>query len=268
VNYKIIALDIDGTLASSEHKILPETRNALVAAQEKGLKVVLASGRPTPGMMHLAKELKLDEFGGFILSYNGGRITNIKTGEVVHEVFLTPEEAHEVYDLAKENSVNIMAYDGEDIITEDDDEYIQLESHINTMPLKRTDDFKKAVVNHTIKTLTTGAPEVIAEVERLYVEKFGDRFSICRSMPFFLEVMPQGINKALSLGRLLSKLAMTPEDMVACGDGFNDIEMVKYAGLGVAMGNAVDEVKAVADYVTRSNDDNGIVDVIEKFIFE
>jgi len=264
----MIALDIDGTLASSEHKILPETKEALIKAQEKGLKVILASGRPTPGVINLAKELKLEEFGGFILSYNGGRITNVKTKEVIHEVFLTPEEAHEIYDFAKENNVNIMAYDGDDIITENEDEYSQLESHINTMPLKLTDDFKKAVINQTIKTLTTGNPEMLAEVEKKYIEKFGERFSVCRSMPFFLEVMPYGINKALSLGRLLNKLDLSPADLVACGDGFNDIEMVKYAGLGVAMGNATNEVKAVADYVTRSNDDNGIVDVLEKFVFE
>jgi len=267
MKYKVIALDIDGTLNSSEHKILPETKDALLAAQEKGLKVVLASGRPTPGMMNLAKELQLERFGGFVLSYNGGRITNVKTKEVIHEVFLTPEEAHEIYDLAKENNVTIMAYDGEDIITEDHDEYVQMESDINVMPLRATDNFKKAVVNHTIKTLTTGAPEVIAEVERRFTQTFGDRFSICRSMPFFLEVMPPGVNKALALGRLLKELEMTPADMVACGDGFNDIEMVKCAGFGVAMGNAIPEVKAAADYVTRSNDDNGIVDVIEKFIF-
>ena len=267
MKYKIIALDIDGTLISSKHKMLLETRDALIAAQEKGLKVVLASGRPTPGMMNLAKELELERFGGFVLSYNGGRITNMKTGEVIHEVFLTPEEAHEIYDLAKVNKVNIMAYDGGDIITEDYDEYIQLESGINMMPLKTADDFRKDVVNNTIKTLTTGTPKVIAEVEKRYIETFGDRFSICRSMPFFLEVMPKGVNKAAILGKLLKTLDMTPADMLACGDGFNDIEMVKCAGFGVAMGNAIDEVKAVADYVTRSNDDNGIVDVLEKFIF-
>ena len=267
MKYKIIALDIDGTLNSSEHKILPETKDAIIAAQEKGLRVVLASGRPTPGMMNLAKELELERFGGFVLSYNGGRITNMKTKEIIHEVFLTPEEAHEIYDLAKENNVTIMAYDGDDIITEDHDEYVQMESDINIMPLRTTDDFKKAVVKKTIKTLTTGAPEILADVEKRYIEVFGDRFSICRSMPFFLEVMPQGVNKALTLGRLLKELDMTPEDMVACGDGFNDVEMVKCAGFGVAMGNAVDEVKSVANYITRSNDDNGIVDVLEKFIF-
>jgi len=266
MKYKIIALDVDGTLNSSAHKILPETQQALIAAQAKGLKVVLASGRPTPGMMRLARELELEKFGGFILSYNGGRITNVKTGEIIHEVFLTPAQAHEIYDLAKANQVNIMAYDGEDIITEDDDEYIQIEAHINEMPLRKTTNFKKAVVNNTIKTLTTGDPEKIALVEADYLQKFGDRFSICRSMPFFLEVMPNGINKAASLKRLLTTLAMTADDLVACGDGFNDVEMVKFAGFGVAMGNAVAEVKAVANYVTRSNDDNGIVDVIEKFI--
>ena len=265
--YKIIALDIDGTLNSSDHKILPETKAALIAAQQQGLKIVLASGRPTPGMMSLSNELQLDEFGGFVLSYNGGRITNMKTGEVLHEVFLTPAEAHEIYALAKENGVNIMAYDGNDIITEDDDEYVRLEADINGMPLRKTTDFCTDVVNNTIKTLTTGTPEKIAEVEQSYIAKFGDRFSICRSMPFFLEVMPNGINKAATLGKLLDKLGMTPAEMIACGDGFNDVEMIKFAGLGVAMDNAVPEVKAVADYVTKSNDDNGIVEVLEKFVF-
>ena len=268
MKYKIIALDIDGTLVSSQHKLLPETRDALLKAQEKGLKVILASGRPTPGMMELAKELKLEVFGGFILSYNGGQITNVKTKEVIHEVILTPDEAHEIYDCAKENGLNIMAYDGGDIISEGHDEYVQLESDINMMPLKLADNFKEAVVNNTIKTLTTGAPNVIAEVEQHYIERFGDRFSICRSMPFFLEVMPQGINKAATLARLLEALNLTSDDLVACGDGFNDVEMIKYAGLGVAMANAVDAVKDVADYVTKSNDENGIVDVIQKLILD
>lgn len=267
MKYKIIALDIDGTLASSNHTILPKTKTALIVAQKQGLKIVLASGRPTPGMLHLAKELKLDEFGGFVLSYNGGRITNMQTNAVLHEVFLTPEEAHEIYDLAKETGVNIMAYDGNEIITEDDDEYIQLESHINMMPLVRVDSFCQAVVNNTIKTLTTAAPEKIAEVEQVYLKRLGDRFSVCRSMPFFLEVMPNGIDKAQSLGRLLQALDLTPVEMIACGDGFNDIAMIKYAGLGVAMANAVDEVKAVADFITKSNDDDGIVAVLEKFVF-
>ncbi|MCL1989843.1 MAG: Cof-type HAD-IIB family hydrolase [Defluviitaleaceae bacterium] len=268
MDYKLMALDIDGTLVSSNHQLLPETQHALIEAQTQGLKLVLASGRPTPGMMKLAEALELEKFGGFVLSYNGGRITNMQTKEVIHEVFLTPEEAHEIYDFAKENNVNMMAYDEADIITEDDDDYIQIESTINAMPLKRTDDFKKAVVNKTIKVLTTGSPEIIVEVEKAYIEKFEDRFSICRSMPFFLEVMPQGINKAASLGKLLATLDLTPDEMIACGDGFNDIEMVKYAGLGVAMENAVDEVKAVANYVTKSNDDDGIAHVIKKFVLK
>lgn len=268
MNYKIIALDIDGTLVSSHHNILPETKEALMEAQKRGLKVVLASGRPTPGMTALAQALQLEKFGGFVLSYNGGCLTNMKTGETIHEVFLTPEEAHEIYDFAKENKVNMVAYDGGEIITDGDDEYIQIEATLNQMSLRKTDDFKKAVVNHTVKALTTGAPERIAEIEKHYIRKFGHRFSICRSMPFFLEVMPQGINKAASLGRLLKTLDVTPAEMIACGDGFNDIEMIKYAGLGVAMGNAVDEVKAVADYVTKSNDENGIAHVIKTFIFK
>ena len=267
MKYKVLVLDIDGTLVASDHQISPRTTKTLLAAQQKGLIVVLASGRPTPGMMALAQELQLKKYGGFILSYNGGRITNMQTGEIVHEQFLTASEAHEVYEVAKSQGVNIMAYDGNVILTEGHDEYIQIESKINEMSLSKVSDFKVDVVKHTIKTLTVGPPERIAEVEQLYLDKFGDRFSICRSMPFFLEVMPHGVNKAASLARLLDYLGLSTMDMIACGDGYNDVEMIRFAGFGVAMENAVDEVKAVADHVTKSNDEDGIVEVIEKFIF-
>ncbi len=90
--------------------------------------------------------------------------------------------------------------------------------------------------------------------------------SIYRSEPFFVEIMPRGVDKAASLGVLLDMLGMKREDMVCCGDGFNDISMIKYAGTGVAMGNAIDEVKAAADFVTLSNDEDGLVPVIDKYI--
>jgi len=265
MNYKLLVLDLDGTLASSDHRILPETKDALMKAQEAGLKIVLASGRPTPGVLPLAKELELEKHGGYILSYNGGHMMDAK-GKIIHEVYLRPEESHEIYDLAKALDANIMAYHNNDIFTEDYEKYIQLEVDINGMDLNLVEDFKEAVVNNSMKNMMTGEPDHLAEVERIFKEKLGHRYSISRSLPYFLEVMPHGINKAPCLEKLLELLGLTRHDMVACGDGYNDIKMIQLAGFGVAMGNAVADLKIVADYVTKSNDDNGIAHVIETFI--
>jgi len=265
MKYKLLVLDLDGTLASSDHLILPETKDVLMKAQKAGLKVVLASGRPTPGVVPLAEELELAKYGGFILSYNGGHMMDAR-GDIIHEIYLKPEESHEIYDLAKALGANIMAYHCNDIFTEDYEKYIQMEVDINGMDLNQVEDFKVAVVNNSMKNMMTGEPDHLAEVERVFKERLGHRYSISRSLPYFLEVMPHGINKASCLEKLLNLLGLNRAEMVACGDGYNDIKMIQLAGLGVAMENAVDDLKNVADYVTKSNDDNGIAHVIEKFI--
>ena len=267
MSYKMIVLDLDGTLMSSKNEILPETKQALFKAQENGVMIVLASGRPTYGMIKAAKELRLDEYPGYILSYNGGRIISVQTDELIYDKSLTPEICHELYDLAREMNVNIMAYEDEAIITEDDDQYIRKEGAINNMPLNRVKGFKEAITFNSVKCLCTGEPEYLEEVEMKFKERLGERLSVMRSMPFFLEIMPQNINKAYSLQKLLDHVGLDKSQLIACGDGYNDLPMIEFAGLGVAMGNAVDEVKAAANYVTASNNDNGIAQVIEKFIF-
>ena len=267
MSYKMIVLDLDGTLMSSKNEILPKTKEALFKAQEQGVMIVLASGRPTYGMVKAAKELRLDEYPGYILSYNGGRIISVQTNEMIYDDSLTPEICHELYDLSREMNVNIMAYEDEAIITADDDQYIQKEAHINGMPINRVENFKDSVTFNSVKCLCTAEPEYLAQVEIKMKERLGDRLSITRSLPFFLEFMPQNINKAYSLQELLEHVGLDKSQLIACGDGYNDLPMIEFAGLGVAMGNAVDEVKAAANYVTATNDEDGIAQVIEKFIF-
>lgn len=266
MSYKMIVLDLDGTLMSSKNEILPKTKEALFKAQEQGVMIVLASGRPTYGMVKAAKELRLDEYPGYILSYNGGRIISVQTNEMIYDDSLTPEICHELYDLSREMNVNIMAYEDEAIITADDDQYIQKEAHINGMPINRVENFKDSVTFNSVKCLCTAEPEYLAQVEIKMKERLGDRLSITRSLPFFLEFMPQNINKAYSLQKLLEHVGLDKSQLIACGDGYNDLPMIEFAGLGVAMGNAVDEVKAAANYVTATNDEDGIAQVIEKFI--
>ena len=265
--YKIIALDLDGTLTNSEKKITPKTKEALFRIQEKGIKVVLASGRPTPGVVPLAEELKLKDYGSYILSYNGAKITNCKTNEAVCNVTLPKKIIKEVYEEAILQDAGIITYeDGAIVVGNGIDRYIEIEAGINKLPLKEVDNFVKYVDFDVNKCLLTGHDEHMARVERNFAKRFGTILNIYRSEPFFVEIMPKGIDKAESLDNLLKQLGYTREELICCGDGFNDLSMIKYAGLGVAMANAQDKVKEAADFITLSNDEDGVAYVIEKFI--
>ena len=267
MTYKLIALDLDGTLKNSENKITPKTRAALIKAQELGIKVVLASGRPTPGLRHEAKELELDRFGGYLLSFNGAHVSDYKTKETIYEQTLTIEEAKKAYDRAKEYGLAVMTYENDEVVTEDEsDEYVLVEGNINDINIHKIADFKANLKDPIHKVLCTGKPEYVATIIDEFKEPFGDSLSIYRSAPFFVEVMAQGIDKAASLDRLASKLGIKQEEVMAFGDGYNDLSMIEYAGLGVAMANAVDGVKERANVVTLSNNEDGIAYMLSKVI--
>jgi Cof subfamily protein (haloacid dehalogenase superfamily) len=267
MDYKVLVLDIDGTLTNSKKEITSKTKKALRKAYEKGVKVVLASGRPTPGILPIAEEIGFDEFGGYILSFNGGKIIDYKSKEVIFQKILPDEEIPSLYNSAKKNGVTIVSYDDTSIITENtDDQYVEIEARINKMPVKEVDSFTDAINFSVPKCLMVGNGDHLANVEKNIKADYGDRLNVYRSEPFFLEIMPQNIDKAFSLGKLLKHIGCTEKEMIACGDGFNDISMIKYAGLGVAMQNAQPQVKESADFITLSNDEDGVAHVIEKYI--
>lgn len=267
MNEKILVLDIDGTLTTSTKDISPETKKGIMMIQERGHIVMLASGRPTPGMMRYAKELELAKYGGYLLSFNGARIINCKTGEIVYQRTLPRFIIPEIYHFAKEHHCGLITYCGDYVVSGTGmDEYIELEARINGMPVREVDDFLDFVDFDVNKCLMTAPSEEAEKYVVLLQEKFKDTLSIYRSEPFFIEIMPKNVDKATSLDRMLETVGLKREDAICCGDGYNDITMIAYAGIGVAMANARDEVKAVADYVTKSNDEDGLVDVIDKFI--
>lgn len=265
--YELLVLDIDGTLTNSKKEITHKTRRALARAQERGVKVVLASGRPTYGIMPVAKELELAKYGGYILSFNGGQIINAGTGEIIYQKTLPEHMPSVVYNLAKEFKTNIMSYENETIITpKAADKYVEIESRINKMPVKEVADFASYITFPVVKCLMVEDGEYLAKVEEWVRERLGGELSVLRSEPFFLEIMPKNIDKAYSLGKLLAHLGLEKDEMIACGDGFNDRSMIEFAGLGVAMKNAQETVKAVADHITLSNDEDGVAAVVEAFI--
>ena len=266
IPYRAIALDLDGTLTNHEKVVTPKTREALLKAASEGAVIILASGRPTYGIEPVAESLELNQRGGYILSYNGGNIVNAQTGEKLFSQFLPDEVIPELYAYAKEKDHALLGYAGNEIITEmPDDEYVKEESRINKMNIRKVDNLFEALEPHPTKLLMTGDPTLMLKAEEELVEKLGDRMDIFRSAPFFLELVPKGIDKAKSLTRLLAKINLTPADLIAFGDGYNDLSMLKLAGMGVAMENAAPEVRAEADYVTLSNEEDGVAAALEHF---
>lgn len=268
MDYKIIALDIDGTLANSDKEISQPTLDALLDIQEKGYHVVLASGRPTGGMVKYAEMLNLEKYGNFVLSFNGARITNWKTKEVIYNQCVPPQVIPELYQTAIENGVGIVTYKGGDhiIAGTEPNEFLMYEARLTGLPIDYIPNFCEYVDFPVNKCLMGGDPEVLIRLEKELQKKYHGLLLITRSEPFFLEFMPMNVDKAHSLVQLLTGLGLTTDNLICCGDGFNDISMITVAGLGVAMENAQEAVKSAADYVTASNDDNGIALVIEKFM--
>lgn len=267
MKYKLLVLDLDGTLTNTRKEVTAHTRTTLIKAQEQGLKIVLASGRPTYGIAPLANLLQLDKYEGYVLSYNGGEIIDWKTGELLYKNLLDPEVLPYLYQCANDNHFAIVTYDGEYVLTEyPDDEYVLKEALLNVMKIKKVDNFLKAVQHPIAKCLIVGEPTRLAVLEKEMYNHLHDRMGVFRSEPYFLELVPKGIDKAQSLAVLLKEIGMIKDEMIAVGDGFNDLSMIKYAGLGVAMSNAQEVVKENADFITLSNEEDGVAHVVEKFI--
>lgn len=269
MQYKILALDLDGTLTNTDKIITPRTKAALQAAAQKGVCIVLASGRPTVGIEPLAKELELEKYGGCILSYNGGKIIDCKTGETLVQYAFPADLIEPICTFSRYWNVVPLTYDRNGIVTEDPaSPYVQEEARINRIPVRQVENLPAEVTYPINKLLLTGDPADMPHVEELMQQEFAGKLSICRSQPFFIETMPLGVGKDTSLEILLRAKGLTPANLMACGDGWNDLPMIRLAGLGVAMGNAQAPVKAAADWLTADNDHDGVGLVVEKFILE
>lgn len=269
MKYKMLVLDLDGTLTNNYKEITPRTKEALMQAQAKGVRVVLASGRPTYGITPIANELMLTNHGGFILAFNGGKIIDYTSRETVFEQTIGKPEVEALYNAADKAGLAILTYQDYGIVTtQKDNNYVEHEAFINKLPVTQCDNFVEDLQYPINKCLIVGDPTPLHELElQLSKDLFG-QVEVYRSAGFFLECVPPGVDKAKSLERLLAMVNIDKDDVIAVGDGFNDLSMIEYAELGIAMDNAPGEVKSRANFVTSSNDEDGVAKVIEKFILE
>ncbi len=266
---RLLALDLDGTLTNSKKHVSQKNKEYIRRAQEKGIKVILASGRPVIGIKGVADELDLWTVGGYILAYNGGHIIDCKTGKDLVKCTIPMEYVHDICNVIHRFPVYPLTYNEIGVICENDtDQYVYQESYNNSIPIIRVDSLEAQITEPVVKFMVVGDPEQLMHAYRYLRHKFEKKLNVFFSEPYFMEITPPGIEKASALGKLLEILGITADQMMACGDGLNDIPMLEYAALAVAMDNAYEETKKVADYIAASNEEDGVAEAIQKFILE
>ena len=235
MKYKLLVLDIDGTVTNSKKEVTEKTKNAILDLQKRGIPVAIASGRAPQGIYSVAKALELDKFGSYIMPFNGARIVNFQTGECIYSkthfpsCTALPDHGKD----AVENGIGIVTYDEKEVIAgTKPDKYTLLEAKIASMPIAYHEDFHTYVDFPVNKCLMTGEPEDLEALEPVFAQKYFHEAQIFRSEPYFLEATPKNVDKAYCLKHLLEILGIQREEMICCGDGFNDISMIQYAGLG------------------------------------
>ncbi len=249
---KLIALDIDGTLLSSQLTVLPKTKAALQAVAAKGHYVVLASSRPPRSVRNIAASLELPP--SVTISFGGAYILGGDT--VLFEQTLPPEIAKDIIERARNVALHASLYSAENWFVEQDDAWAAQETNIVGFTPTLVGDLLHHT-NNVHKFLVMGEVEKI-EVFQEELRSSNLKVDAVRSKPVYCEVNPHGVHKASAVEFVARHVGLTLVDVIAFGDGENDLTMIREAGTGVAMGNAVPAVKAVAKIVAKSNEEDGI----------
>lgn len=259
---KVIATDIDGTLLNSHHQLSERNENALKAAMAKGVQVILATGRPrATTAIEIIERLGLQTPGIFLQ----GLAVYDATGALHRQETFDPDLGRLIIEHAEQSGYSLMAYAGARIIagvknqhTDRIISYGEPEPEIIGTLHNLTEPFNKLVF--------FDEPGRIAPLRASVMALLGGRARIVQTLPESIEVLPNGISKGAALAHLLDEMQVDPADVIAFGDAENDLEMITLAGLGVAMGNAMPLLKEAADYITGTNDEDGVAQGIEKFV--
>ncbi|MDY5220668.1 MAG: Cof-type HAD-IIB family hydrolase [Eubacteriales bacterium] len=267
MGYKLIAMDLDGTLNNDEKKITPRTREALMAAQSAGIRLALASARPSPGLRKERDVLCMRENGGVLMAYNGGRIVDAATDRVLFETCMPLEAAQEVLRALEKLPVTPILDDGRQFYVTDRNGYkVDYECRNNNMSCVEVENLADFLQFAPVKILMSVDPAAIAGVQAQIAQLLPAELAVVQTAAFYLEVIPRAIDKGRGLVQICRALGLRPAEVIAFGDAENDIPMLRTAGVGVAMGNADAAVKAAADRVTRSNNEDGIAAALEELL--
>lgn len=267
---ELVAIDMDGTLLDPAHKLTARVKQAIARARTLGVHIVLTSGRPVPGLAPFLHELGIDGDDDYCIACNGGLVQRIGPRETVVEYPLSFDDFVYCEQVAREIGVHFQALDAQRMYTPNQDIsiYTVADSHLSRMPLsyRRVADMDPGM--SFIKLMMIDEPDVLdAAIARLPAA-LTERFAVLKSAPFFLEVFDHRAGKGPSLQKLTEHLGIDRANVMAIGDQENDLTMLQYAGTSVAMGNAIDAVKAVARFETATNADEGVARAIERFVLQ
>lgn len=269
MKYKLIALDIDGTLTNDQKIITPKTVDMLMWAQNQGIRLALASARPSPGLFKDRDNLRMQDHNGILMSYNGGRIVDAATGEVLFETCMDLDETKSVLRRLESLPVTPILDDGKQFYVTDKNGYkVDYECMNNRMECTEVENLADFLTFAPIKILMSADPAIIEDVRETIAAFLPESLTVVKTAAFYLEVIPRTINKGQGVLDVCRTLGILPEEVIAFGDAPNDIPMLQTAGMGVAMGNAEESVKSSANYVTLSNNEDGIAAALEVILAE
>lgn len=263
--YKLMAVDIDGTLLNNRNELTDNTKNAIRRAVEKGLIFTIASGRPIQGIEGLNKALNLDVP---FITYNGAMVVLGKSKQVLYEQKLSKADAGDIIKLGEEYGTTIMVWKDNGLYVPKVDERVDKYKTISSVEPIIAENMKQLIENGVTKILWYDEVEKVEQYQREIGKYLSDNVNFHPSRPYFLEFVDKNASKAIAMEKLGEYYEIKQSEMIAVGDGYNDLSMIEYAGLGVAMANSPDGVKEKADYITLSNEEDGVAHVINEFILK
>ena len=277
---KAIAMDIDGTLTNDDKVISPRTREKLLEVQERGIKLILASGRPVQGLRRLASQLEIPTHDGLLVAFNGARVVDAQTNEVLFDQAMPADELRRLLiHLRDFDVIPWITTEGDSLYLEDayrcmltlpdgsQKNIVKYERDACDLKVREVDSLLDLVDAGPVdKVLTAGDPDYLqAHFQEMYAP-FKETLSGMFTADWYFEYTAPGIDKARALAGALPKIGIDASEVIAFGDGQNDRSMLEWAGTGVAMGNAIDETKAAAQMVTASNNEDGIALALDKLL--
>lgn len=263
---KLIAIDIDGTLLNEENNLAQETIDAITEARQQGIKVVLCTGRPLTGAKTYLKALNISGHDEYAITFNGSQVQDAD-GNIIEKENITHDEFLELEKLSHKLDTNFQIETADYIYATNRDlsPFSIAESYLVKMPIKVREPNEIDESIEVVKAMLIANPDVIDKAFKEIPKDLFNRFSVVKSTPVFIEFMNKKSSKGNALDSLAKDLNLTADNIMAIGDQNNDMTMIKYAGTGVAMGNAVDELKEVANKVTKTNKENGVAYAIRNF---